>query len=127
MPLEKVNSARRSHWTECLTPNRFLKRNIGAENACPGMLTEAARPPAKYVTLVARRTTSVAAQTAAMANKVAHPREEVAKDKAEEEAETRDKAVAGKAKTTNSPDLLNPRAKLCFERKARIGSKRGNR
>ena len=45
----------------------------------------------------------------------------MAEAEAEEEAETRDKAVADKAKTRNSPDLLNPRAKLCFERKAKTG------
>ena len=88
---------------------------------------EAALLQAKYVTRVARKTTSAAAQIAAMANKEAHPREEVAKDEAEEEVDTRDKAVTDKVKTRNSPDLLNRRAKLSFERKARTGSKKDNR
>ena len=62
-----------------------------------------------------------------MANKEVHPREEVAKDEAEEEVDTRDKAVTDKVKTRNSPDLLNRRAKLSFGKKARTGLKRDNR
>ena len=56
-----------------------------------------------------------------MANKEVHPREEVAKDEAEEEAETKDKGKADKAKTKNSPVLLNLRAKSCFGKKAKTG------
>ena len=91
------------------------------------MLTEAARLQAKFATPVARKTTSAAVRIAATASKEAHPREEVAKVEVKEEEEIKDKAVANRAKTRNSPDLLNLQAKSCFERKARRGSRKDKR
>ena len=81
-----------------------------------------ARLGERYAEHVVRKTTLVLAPTAATAtNQEALHKEEEAKAEAEEEGETRDKAVANKAKTRDSPVLLHQLPKQCFVRKGRTG------